>query len=168
VVQNRKIAAAEAHTCQSFGFGTYEASVMVPALNGVISAMMSYVDNSRTEIDFEFEGRDPTVLHAVTWTSPDTKEHSLHIHAAPFPGTWTKLRYEWRPASVEFFVNDVPVAHHHGVVPSAPARLVFNVWPTDNPEWGGHSTDGAAVMRVDWVRFTPIASLQPGQGDGER
>ncbi|WP_120010239.1 glycoside hydrolase family 16 protein [Teichococcus vastitatis] len=167
-VGNRQVAAAEVHTCQSFGFGTYEAAVMVPALNGVISAMMSYVDNSRTEIDFEFEGRDAAALHTVTWTSSDTKEHSLHIHAAAFPGTWTRLRYEWRPTGVEFFVNDLPVAHHRGVVPSTPAHLVFNVWPTDNPEWGGPSTDGAAVMRVDWVRFTPITVLPAAASSDEK
>ncbi|KAA2211326.1 glycoside hydrolase family 16 protein [Teichococcus oryzae] len=158
-VQNYKVAAAETYTCQSFGFGTYEALVLIPALNGMISAMMSYVDGSQTEIDFEFEGRDVNALHAVTWTSPDTKQHSLHVHATAFPGVWTSLRYEWGPTGVEFFVNDVLVAQHRDVVPSAAARVVFNVWPTNNPEWGGPSTDGAAVMRVDWVRFTPLGSV---------
>ncbi|MFC7557179.1 family 16 glycosylhydrolase [Pseudoroseomonas wenyumeiae] len=96
-MQDRKVAAAEVYTCQRLGFGTYEASVMVPALNGMVSAMMSYVDGSQTEIDFEFEGRDPGALHAVTWTSQSTKEHSLHVSVAAFPGSWTKLKYEWKP-----------------------------------------------------------------------
>jgi endo-1,3-1,4-beta-glycanase ExoK len=156
-VRNREVSAAEVYTCQKFGFGTYEALVEVPALNGVISAMMSYADGSQTEIDFEFEGRDPDVLHTVTWTSPDTKEHSVHVQASAFPRVWTRLRYEWRPMGVEFFINDMPVAHHRKVVPSAPAHLVFNLWPTDDPHWGGPSTDGTAVMRVDWVKFTPAA-----------
>ena len=163
-VRDRRVTAAEAHTCQRLGFGTYEASVMVPPLTGVISAMMSYVDGSQTEIDFEFEGRDHTALHTVTWTSPDTRQHNLHAHPSAFPDVWTRLRYEWRPAGVEFFVNDVLVARHHDVVPSAPAHLVFNLWPTDNPEWGGHTTDGTAVLRVDWVRFTP-ADAPPAPPD---
>ncbi|MBO1077318.1 glycoside hydrolase family 16 protein [Roseomonas marmotae] len=154
-VQDRRVAAAEAYTCERFGFGTYEALVMLPNLNGTIIAMMSYVDGSRTEIDFEFEGRDPAALHTVTWISPDTKEHSLHIHDKAFTGTWVRLRYEWQETGVEFFVNDMLVAQHRGILPSTPAHLVFNIWPTDNPEWGGLTTNGTAVVQVDWVRFTP-------------
>jgi hypothetical protein len=167
-VGNSHVAAAEVHTCPRFGLGTYEAAVIVLALNGVISATMSYVDSSRMEVDFEFEGRDAGALHAVTWTSPDTKEHSLHIHAAALSGTWTRLKYEWRPTSVGFFVNDLPVAHHRGVVPSTPAHLVFNVWRTDSPEWHSPSTNGAAVMQVDWVRFTPVAVLPAAASSDEK
>jgi hypothetical protein len=167
-VQDRKVAAAEVYTCQIFGFGTYEALVMLSGLNGTISAMMSYVDNSRTEIDFEFEGRDPAVLHTVTWISPNTKEHSLHIHGTAFPGTWTRLRYEWQPTGIEFFVNNMPVAHHRNVLPSIPAHLMFNVWPTDNPEWGGPTTNGVAVVRVDWVKFTPATARAPTSSGDER
>lgn len=168
VVQDRKVAAAEIYTCQKFGFGTYEALVMAPSLGGTVSSMMSYVDGSRTEIDFEFEGRAPDMLHMVTWTSLDAKEHNLYNHGSAFPGTWTRLKYEWRPTGVEFFVDDVPVAHHRQVVPFAPAHVMFNTWPTDNPEWGGSSANGTAVMLVDWIRFTPADVPAQSFGGADR
>ncbi len=134
---------------------------MAEPIEGMIAGVFSYTPDSETEIDFEFEGRDPGVLHAVTWRTVHTKEHTAHTSGQPMSGRWLRLRYDWSSTGVSFYVNGALVAEHRRIVPERPAYLMFNVWPTNDPAWGGVSTNGTGRMWVDWVRFTP-------EGGGDR
>ncbi|MBI4020503.1 MAG: family 16 glycosylhydrolase [Candidatus Aenigmarchaeota archaeon] len=154
-----------------YGYGTYEwrmrmsstaagpldAGTSVP---GTVSAGFNYVDNSRTEIDFEVEGDAPNTLYMTTWLNPDpTKDPAFPddrtVTAASISGLTTSFKtykFVWSPGLVQFYVDGVLKATHTTDLPSAPAYFMVNHWGSN---WGGISTPGTArYLHVDWVRYT--------------
>ncbi len=92
VVRDGYAEAAELQSRERLHYGTYEMAVMAEPIEGMIAGVFSYTPDSETEIDFEFEGRDPGVLHAVTWRTVHTKEHTAHTSGQPMSGRWLRLR----------------------------------------------------------------------------
>ena len=82
---------------QQYGYGTYEwrmrmsSTATTPASNGSpisgsVSGGFVYVNNSETEIDFEFGGHAPRVLYMVNWKNRDTSRDPLQEYSTH--STW--------------------------------------------------------------------------------
>jgi Glycosyl hydrolases family 16/IPT/TIG domain len=158
----------ELQSIKAFSFGTYEwvmrasSTSSTPtgsgvAVSGQISSGFIFVNNSQTEIDSpEIEGQNPGTLWWTTWTSVNTKQStSSQAPFAPENG-FHSYKCVWTRTSISFYVDNVLVSTHTGVVPTAPAYAMINHWGTNSTGWGGLATTN--ITRYMFVRsfsFTP-------------
>ncbi len=162
-------------TKQKYGYGTYEwrmrmsSTATTPtgagqSVSGSVSAGFNYVNNSQTEIDFEFGAHLPETLYMVNWlnTDPSTGPFGSQeeYSAESIPGLnsqFMTFKFVWEPGRISFYVNDQLKAVHTNNVPSAPAYFMINHWGTNNPNWGGTATFNTdRYFYIDWVRYTPL------------
>jgi hypothetical protein len=159
----------ELQSTKAFGFGTYEwvmrasSTSSTPtgsgvAVSGQISSGFIFVNNSQTEIDTpEIEGQNPGTLWWTSWTSTTTKQYtSTQAPFAPEQG-FHSYKCVWTKGSIQFYVDNVLVSTHTGVVPTTPAYAMINHWGTNSRGWGGLATTN--ITRYMFVRsfsFIPL------------
>jgi endo-1,3-1,4-beta-glycanase ExoK len=163
------------YTKQTYGYGTYEWRMRMSStadtpdgpgepISGSVSAGFNYVNNSETEIDFEFSGLYLGTLYMVNWknpnpsTDPTDSDSTYSTMALPdITDTFHTYKFVWERKKISFYVDDVLQAVHRQHVPQAPAYFMINHWGTDSPYWGGYATIGTArYFYVDWVKYTPL------------
>ena len=162
-------------TKQKYGYGTYEwrmrmsSTATLPTdagepVSGSVSSGFAYVNNSQTEIDFEFGAHLSDTLYMVNWHNPDPATGPFDDHMtytsqslADISDAFHTYKFAWEPGRISFYVDDVLQAVHTTDVPTLPAHFMINHWGTHNPSWGGVATlDVDRYFYVDWVRFTPL------------
>ena len=163
------------YTKNTYGYGTYEwrmrmsSTATTPnepsgtSVSGSVSAGFNYVNNSETEIDFEFSALAPDTLYMVNWKNPNpltdpTSANETFSTLFPFTVTseFHTYKFVWQRKQIFFYVDDVLQAAHTTNVPRAPANFMINHWGTDSGNWGGTATVGVSrYFYVDWVRYTP-------------
>lgn len=155
----------------TYGYGTYEWRTRMSAdaqnnpVSGSVSAGFNYINNSETEIDFEFSGHDPGYLWMVNWHNtrprrgPFESQRDFSTVSVPDISTaYHTYKFVWEPGKVTYYVDDVPITNHVNNVPDAPAYFMINHWGTNNPFWGGEATTGVTrYYYVDWASYTPPA-----------
>ena len=162
------------YTKATCGYGTYEWTMkmsstaicptcVAPPVSGSVSAGFLYVNNSETEIDFEFSAMNPDTLWLVNWynrtpTADPTEASETYTGVKPFNSTdgFHTYRFVWSPGKISFYMDGLWKADHTTNVPSAPARFMINHWGTNSTRWGGPATLG--VMRYFYVTkasYTP-------------
>ncbi len=163
------------YTNGTYGYGTYEWRMRMSStatapdepgdpVSGSVSAGFIYVNNSETEIDFEFSGLNPETLYMVNWknTNPSTDPTSSQSTVSTlYPFTVTDefhtYRFVWERKKISFFVDGALKAVHTTDVPRAPAYFMINHWGTDSPYWGGTARPGdTRYFYVDWVSYSPL------------
>lgn len=168
------------YTKEKYGYGTYEwrmrmsSTALSPAEQGVttsgnVSAGFIFVNNSETEIDFEFSGHTlgssyPETLYMVNWNNKEPStgptDHEFTSTVTMVPGLnqeFKTYQFEWKPDGITFSVDGIPQVIHRTDISQAPAHFMINHWGTNNPdEFGGKATIGVErYSYVDWVKFTP-------------
>ena len=162
------------YTKDTYGYGTYEWGMRMSStsptptgpgvpVSGSVSAGFNYVNNSQTEIDFEFAGHLPGWLTMSNWhnrkTQRDPTDSDLTDSQAAVPDISTNFKtykFVWEKGRITFYIDGVFQTSHLTDVPSAPAHFMINHWGTNNPWWGGTATVGITrYFYVDWVRYTP-------------
>ena len=152
----------ELQSKNALGFGTYEWIMRAAStsttpngsgytVSGQISSGFIFVNNSQTEIDSpEIEGQNPGTLWWTTWTSVNTKQStSSQAPFAPESG-FHSYKCVWTKTSIKFYVDNVLVSTHTGVVPQTPAYAMINHWGTNSKGWGGLATPN--ITRYMFVR----------------
>jgi len=156
------------------GYGTYEwtmrmsstaASPTAPGepVSGSVSAGFIYVNNSQTEIDFEFSGENPNSLYLVNWLNPNpqtdpTSSDETYTAVYPFDSTsgFHTYRFVWQAGRISYFIDGILKAVHTTNVPSAPAYFMINHWGTDSAYWGGTATVGTTrYFYLNHASYTP-------------
>lgn len=162
------------YTKSTYGYGTYEWNVRMsstaanPAdagvpVSGSVSAGFNYVNNSQTEIDFEFSGHLPGWLWMTNWynTNPrrgpfDSQETYSTASVPNITSVFHTYKFVWETGKVTYSIDNVFQTSHVTNIPSAPAYFMINHWGTNNPWWGGTGTVGTKrYFYVDWVKYTP-------------
>jgi endo-1,3-1,4-beta-glycanase ExoK len=162
------------YTKKTYGYGTYEMRMRMSSTSstptgygeadsGSVSAGFEYVNNSQTEIDFEFSALSPDTLYMVNWLNPRPRLDPTpadQTFDALYPFTvsteFHDYKFVWEPSRITFYVDGVQEAVHTTNVPSAPAYFMINHWGTDSGNWGGTATVGVPrYFYVDWVKYTP-------------
>ncbi|MGH9492106.1 MAG: glycoside hydrolase family 16 protein [Terriglobales bacterium] len=155
------------HTKNPCGYGTYEWTMKMssastspmdagPAVSGSVSAGFLYINNSETEIDFEFSGDEPSTLWLVNWLNPaplDPPTKSIKTYTAwtpfnPIDG-FHHYKLVWSPGKISYYVDGVRIARHTTHVPSAPAHFMINHWGKNGATQGGAGTLG--VVRYFYI-----------------
>jgi len=162
------------YTKSTYGYGTYEwrmrMSSTAPApgsaglpVSGSVSAGFNYVNNSQTEVDFEFNGEQPDQLFMSNWknTSPRRDPTASQLTSSStfqplLTSEFKTYKFAWDSESVTFYVDDQLQARHVTNVPRTAANVMINHWGTNSPWWGGPATIGVRrYFYVDWVSFIP-------------
>jgi len=159
---------------KTYGYGTYQwrmrmsstatsptgAGTPVP---GSVSAGFNYVNNSQTEIDFEFSALNPSWLFLVNWLNPtpssDPTDYNETYTTLTFDSTraFHTYKYVWQPGQITYYIDDVLKGSHTSNVPTAPAYFMINHWGTNSDNWGGAATVGTTrYAYIDWVSYTPL------------
>jgi len=172
---------AQVFTRQKYGYGTYEWNMRMASTSstpqgagtlasGGVSAGFIYVNNSETEIDFEWSGHlvgtggDET-LYMVNWHNVDPTtgpfDSDSTVWTAYMPGLnagFHTFKFVWEPGKITYYVNGVQQAVSTTDVPEAPANFMINHWGTHNANgWGGAASVGDdRYFHIDWVRYTPL------------
>jgi beta-glucanase (GH16 family) len=168
---------AEIYTKGLYGYGTYAIRMRMSSTastpndpqgnstSGSVSAGFSYINNSQTEIDFEFSGAYPDTLYMVNWLNTDPGADPTpaeETYTTQYPLTvstqFHTYQFVWQPGMITYYVDGTWQATHTTNIPSAPAEFRINHWGTDNPTgWGGAATLGISrYLYVDWVSYAPL------------
>ena len=134
------------------------------SVSGSVSAGFLYVNNSQTEIDFEFSALSPQTLYMVNWLNPDPSsdptsadENYSFIYPFPVSTQFHTYQFVWQPGMITYYVDGIERAVSTTNVPSAPAHFMINHWGTDSNGWGGKATEGVSrYFYVDSVSYTPL------------
>jgi beta-glucanase (GH16 family) len=165
---------------ETYGYGTYawrmrmSSTALSPSEPGVpvagtVSAGFIFVNNSETEIDFEFSGQTvatpfPETLYMVNWNNQDPStgptDHEFTSTVTTVPGInqeFKTYQFEWKQDGITFSVDGIPQVIHRTDMPQAPAYFMINHWGADRPDgFGGKATIGVErYLYVDWVKYTP-------------
>jgi beta-glucanase (GH16 family) len=162
-------------TKQVCGYGTYtwkmkmsstalceDSSCAGQPVSGSVSAGFIYVNNSQTEIDFEFQGQNPGDIYLVNWLNPKPQrdpssryETSTAYASNPIDGQHT-YQFVWQRGRIDYYVDGVLAATHTTNVPSAAAYFIMNHWGTNSTNWGGTATTSTArYMYVTYASYAP-------------
>ena len=163
------------YTTATYGYGTYEMRMRMSStsstpngrgvsVSGTVSAGFLYVNNSETEIDFEFSGLDPNTLYMVNWLNPNpsadpdlTDRTYDYLYPFTVSTAFHDYKFVWQAGRIDFYVDGILEATHTTNVPTAPAYFMINHWGTDSPYWGGTARVGTdCYFYVDWVQYTPL------------
>jgi beta-glucanase (GH16 family) len=163
------------YTKNTYQYGTFEMRMRMSStsdtpsgqgdsVSGSVSAGFLYVNNSQTEIDFEFSALDPKTLYMVNWLNPNpqtdpTEADETFSTLYPFTVStaFHDYKFVWQPGEIDFYVDGTLKSTHTTNVPSAAANFMINHWGTDGPNWGGYATTGTTrYFYVDWVKYTPL------------
>ncbi len=161
-------------TNSACGYGTYEWTMRMSStadspgvygepVSGSVSAGFIYVNNSQTEIDFEFSGLDPETLWLVNWLNPNprqdpTEANETYTGITPFESAagFHNYKFVWSRGKISYYIDGVWKADHTTNVPTAPAYFMINTWGTDSGNWGGAATlDTPRYVYVSKAAFTP-------------
>lgn len=144
---------AEIRSKQLFGYGTYvwvaraASTSATPrgagsAVSGTVTDVFNFIDDSETEIDFEYQGQSPATLEMSNYS---TVSHSQST-STPVSGadsSFHEYKFVWRAGKIEFFVDGTMVSTHTEHIPSTPAAVLINLWGTNSTSFGGLATPGA-------------------------
>jgi beta-glucanase (GH16 family) len=165
---------AEVYTRKTYGYGTYtwrmrmSSTALTPdgaggSVSGSVSAGFLYVNNSETEIDWEFSALAPGSIFAVNWLNPNpsqnppgSSETYTELSLSDVSNVFHTYSFVWQAGSITYFIDGQQVAQHTTNVPSAPAHFVMNHWGTDSTHWGGPATVGVTrYFYIDSVSYKP-------------
>jgi beta-glucanase (GH16 family) len=162
------------YTAGKYGYGTYEwcarmsSTATTPGGSGVpvpggVSANFTYVNDSETEIDFEFahasdsSGRFGPWLYMVNWRNL-TPTHTALWNLDP-PGPYhtgfMTYRFVWTRNYIDYYVNGNLLRTHVQNIPRSSAHIMANHWGTNSSSFGGPASVGDRYFYLDWFRYTP-------------
>lgn len=147
---------AEVCSTQKFGFGTFEFRAAVdPVDSGQVASGFLYYNNSETEIDVELTGNDKSAW-LTNYSGVSAKQYTQVPNFNS--GQFHDYKIVWQPSQVQFYIDGNLVATHTQDVPSAPAYFLFNLWGTNNVNWGGLATPGVLrQMFITSFSYTPLS-----------
>lgn len=156
----------QVRTRHTYGYGTYTWTMRMSstsdaptgvgsAVSGSVSAGFIYVNNSQTEIDFEFPGDTLDLLYMVNWqtTANEIFTTATGLNVA---STFHTYKFVWQPGIITYYVDGTVAGIHTTDVPSAPAYFMMNHWGTDSANWGGQASPGVtSYFYIDSVSYSP-------------
>jgi beta-glucanase (GH16 family) len=176
---------ASIQSTAKFGYGRYQFVMRMAStsaspdgtgkeISGSVSSAYVFVNNSETELDIEYLGDRPGLLHLTNWCNTDPRRHPSggfegynlirQYEKIPFQGAADRLNtyvIDWTPRSVAWYIEGHVLAVHTAHVPKAPAYIKMNLWGTNSRGWGGlAAVDTTRYLFVRSVSFTPMEVKQ--------
>ena len=144
---------AEIRSKQLFGYGAYvwvaraASTSDTPhgagsAVSGTVTDVFNFINDSETEIDFEYQGQSPSTLEMTNY-SMVSHSQSTSTPVAGADRGFHEYKFVWSPGKIEFYVDGKLVSTHAEHIPSVPAAVLLNLWGTNSTSFGGVATAGA-------------------------
>ena len=158
---------AEIRSKQLFGYGTYvwvaraASTSATPkgagsAVSGTVTDVFNYIDDSQTEIDFEYEGQFPSTLEMTNYSGVSNSQTSSTT-VPDADSSFHEYKFVWSAAKIKFYVDGTLVSTHTQHIPSAPAAALINLWGTNSKSFGGVATSGVTLyLYVSSFSYTPL------------
>jgi beta-glucanase (GH16 family) len=158
---------SEIRSKQLFGYGTYvwiaraASTSALPrgtgsAVSGTVTDVFNFIDDSKSEIDFEYQGQTPSTLEMTNYSTV-SQSQSTTTAVPNADSSFHEYKYVWSAAKIEFYVDGNLVSIHTEHIPSAPAAILINLWGTNSKSFGGVASDGAtSYLYVSSVSYTPL------------
>jgi beta-glucanase (GH16 family) len=158
---------AEIRSKQRFGYGTFvwvvRAASTSPtpdgagsAVSGTVTDAFNFINNSETEIDFEYQGQYPGRLEMTNYSSVANNQ-TTSTTVPDAESRFHEYKFIWSGSKIEFYVDGVLVSTHAEHIPSAPAAALINLWGTNSRSFGGMATDGVTrYLYVSKFSYTPL------------
>jgi endo-1,3-1,4-beta-glycanase ExoK len=173
---NFQATASELTSNLLYGFGTYELLVRSAstsntpngvgnAVPGNVTGVFLYVNNSETEIDFEIQGKSPNQLDTVSYSGLSNKHYQFNPTVDLSQGFHT-YKLIWQPDRMEFYLDNVLKWTNTLDVPQKNAYLIFNLWATNDVNFGGLSTVGSVYAYVKSAYYKPNGFTLSGISSG--
>lgn len=161
----RPIGCGEIRTKTAYSYGTYEARIKTVAGTGLNTAFFTYVGYpSKTihdEIDFEFLGKEPTMVELNYWVDgkPDPSKTKIKLGFDASKG-FHDYKFVWTPTKISWFVDGklVHETKDGAVMPTHPQNLFMSLWTSSKSisQWMGTFAYKSPVSaEFEWVKFTP-------------
>jgi endo-1,3-1,4-beta-glycanase ExoK len=154
---------------QTYGYGRYQTRMKASKGSGVVSGIFTYTaapqgGDRYDEIDFEFLGRDTTKVQTNYFVNGGgTHEKLIDLGFDAASGFHT-YAFEWRPSSIEWFVDGRSVrkvTRAMGPLPSRPGKVGALTWATTLQGWAGRfQYREPIVTEYDYIRHTPLSQLR--------
>jgi endo-1,3-1,4-beta-glycanase ExoK len=156
---------AEIRSRQLFGYGTYvwvarAASTSATPhgagsdVSGTVTDVFNFINDSETEIDFEYQGQSPSTLEMTNYSTVSLHQStSTPVESAD--GGFHEYKFVWSAGKIEFYVDGTLVSTHTEHIPSTPAAVLINLWGTNSTSFGGVATPGTSYLYVSSFSFTP-------------
>ncbi len=158
---------AEIRSKKLLGYGTYvwvaraASTSATPrgagsAASGSVTDVFNFINDSESEIDFEYQGQTPSTLEMTNFSSVSKSQSTT----TPVPGAdsgFHEYKYVWSAGKIDFYVDGELVSTHTEHIPSAPAAAMINLWGTNSASFGGVATDG--VTRYLYVSSFAYTAL---------
>ena len=167
---------AEIRSKQLFGYGSFvwvarAASTsdtpngVGSAVSGTVTDFFNFIDDSETEIDFEYQGTSPSTLEMTNFSTVSNSQ-STNTPVSGAESSFHEYRYVWRADRIEFYVDGKLVSTHTEHIPSSPAAVLINLWGTNSSslaEW----LPRASHVIFTCHRFRTHLKRQSGRTKGE-
>jgi len=124
------------------------------------------------------DGKGGTIGDSYGGTPDKTLGQAKGLVAGYNPSNWNVYRIDWKPGSIQWYVNDVMIRSDSGSrVPDEPLGVRFNVWAAKDPTQGGWSDAYSDTLQpaksaaesqtfnldVDWVHVNTLDGNAPAQ-----
>lgn len=151
----------EYRTRSFFGYGYYEVR-MKPVKNiGTNSSFFTYTGpsdgNPWDEIDIEFLGKDTTKVQFNWWKNGQGNNEYYHSLGFDASQSFNTYGFDWKPNSIDFYVNGVKVHTGTRNIPQTPGKIMMNLWPGIGvDDWLG-PFDGRTPLTAEYeyVKYYP-------------
>ena len=123
----------------------------------MVTDVFNYIDDSQTEIDFEYEGQFPSTLEMTNYSGvANSQTSSTTVPDAD--SSFHEYKFVWSAAKIDFYVDGALVSTHTQHIPSAPAAALINLWGTNSKSFGGVATSGVTrYLYVSSFSYTPLS-----------
>jgi endo-1,3-1,4-beta-glycanase ExoK len=151
----------EYRTTTYFGFGYFEVRMKAAKNPGIVSSFFTYTGpwdgDPWDEIDIEFLGKDTTMVQFNWWKDGNGNNEYLHRLGFDASQSFNAYGFDWKPNSIDFYVNGVKVYTGYGNIPQTPGKIMMNLWPGRNVDDWLAPYDGRTplVAEYEYVRYYP-------------
>ncbi|MGH9501682.1 MAG: choice-of-anchor D domain-containing protein [Terriglobales bacterium] len=156
---------AEIRSKLLFGFGSYTwvarggSQSSTPggvgsAVSGQVTGLFNFINNSQTEIDFEYEGNQPTNLEMSNFSGV-ANGHETSTTVAGADQNFHNYTFNWQAGQITYSVDGTLASTHTTFIPTTPAAGMVNFWGTNSINFGGTATAGTRYLFVSGFSFVP-------------
>jgi endo-1,3-1,4-beta-glycanase ExoK len=167
----RPIGCGELQSTKRYSYGAYEVSMKSAAGSGLNSNIFTYVGKPLApvhgEIDFEFQGKDPTTVQVNYWVNNKNmgaKTIKLGFDASKAFHTY---KFVWEPTRITWFIDGKQVHQTKpgAPIPKEPQKIYLSLWSGSDQinGWLGKFKYTQPVWaEYEWVKFTPMPNIAAG------
>jgi endo-1,3-1,4-beta-glycanase ExoK len=166
------VKSGELYTEAPHPFGRFEASINLPAGDGVVGGYFLWKVGSEVagtfwnELDFEKIGADCQLESNAYYGNPATVHAQRYTPAMLLCGTYHTYAFEWTPEYLAWSVDGVELRRETGAAATAYAENAaagmqyrFNIWPGDASFGGNFNPSILPVYEeIDWVQYSSYAN----------